>query len=310
MSILFASRLCGLAVAAIWAMTSIESSLAQAVATQFDLDGDGKNETIASSTIIQAGKLQNDFYDTVSVLNPHAFTGLTFDWELPGAQRFKGGLPVGAKWSDTNHYDSYITPFVFNYSINLTPTGCPVGVGCPAVTKTAEAWSPVNLYNTLKSIRDLFSVGESGTVEGDIDLGTGSPQLEVWATMTAEGDDLTLFQYYAENLTGSSVSLDWQFYAQNIDDPFRSLGAMIAPGATMLLSSVLSTGDPYETAGEVYATIGGQQIAFIATFALATPGALHNRATRSGAHRPWSHKRPSPYLRVQHTTLLRHRTGE
>jgi len=82
--------------------------------------------------------------------------------------------------------------------------------------------------------------------------------------MTAEGDDLTLFQYYAENLTGSSVSLDWQFYAQNIDDPFRSLGAMIAPGATMLLSSVLSTGDPYETAGEVYATIGGQQIAFIA----------------------------------------------
>jgi hypothetical protein len=90
------------------------------------------------------------------------------------------------------------------------------------------------VLDTYFIIRDLFNVGESGTVEGDIDLGTGSPQLEVWATMTAAGGDLTLFQYYPQNLTDSSVGLDWQFYTESIDDPFRSLDAAIAPGATKL----------------------------------------------------------------------------
>ena len=274
MSKLFGPQICGLVVTVALSLTSMENALAQAVSTSFDLDGDGKNETTAASTRVQAGDLQNDFYDTVSVTNPHAFTGLTFDWELPGAQRFKGGLPVGAKWSDTNHYDSYITPFVFNYSINLTPTGCPAGVGCPAVTKTAEAWSPLNLYNSLKSIRDLFSVGESGTVEGDVDLGTSTdinhytPQIEVWATMTDEGGDLTLYQYWAADLSNYAANLNWQAYSQDIDDPIASLKAALNPGDTTLLQSVLSTGTPYETAGEVYATVNGQEIDFIAPYLL------------------------------------------
>ena len=189
----------------------------------------------------------------------------------PGSAQFKGGLPVGAKWSDTNSYTSYITPFVFSYSLALTPAGCPAASPCPAVTKTADAWNPLNAYQSLKAIRDLFSVGQTGEVDGNIDLGSGSPEIMVWATFTKEGGDLTLYQYYAQDLSSYDVSLDWQGYTADIHDPYSSTMASLDPGQTMLLRSFVSNGVPYETGGEAYAVVNGQDINFIAPTITSVP---------------------------------------
>jgi hypothetical protein len=236
----------------------------QPISTTFDLDGDGVNETVATSTRLSTGEIENTIFDTISVNNPHRFTSLSFTWMKPGSALFSGGLPVGAKWSDTNSYSTFITPFGFNFSLSMTPGGCPVAMPCPAVTKTAEAWHPLNAFQTLKAIRDLFSVGESGEVDGAIDLGTGTPQVEVEAKFTAESGDLTLFQYFAINNSDEDVSLDWQGYTSVRSDPYSSMSTDLDPGQSLELASFVSDRAPAETGGEVYATVGGMTIDFIA----------------------------------------------
>lgn len=252
----------GITIIAGWIVTT-GIALAQAVATPFDLDGNGTNETIAGSTRVATGTIENTFYDTISVnqtLNPGVvFTGLTFDWELPGSYRFKGGLPVGKTWSSSNSYSAYATPFEFNYTINLTPTGCPANSPCPAVTKTAVAWTPLNLEKSLKSIKDLFGFAQVG---GQTQVGN-APEVMVWAKVTDEGSQ-SLYQYYALNFTGASVDLSWTSFISMTNNPVGKLTKIIAPGAPVLLDSFLSPEEPFQVNGLVTAMIDGQEQIFIA----------------------------------------------
>ena len=267
------------------------------VGAGFNFTGNAKDDVQAFSAFSKkAFSQRSDIYDSVSVLAtaPDSLKELEFDWKTGNGHGLSGRLPFDNNWQLINHWSTYRYPRHKDFPIVLTPEVTPSVAKFTKIAQGHEPWFPsdvlVDLLGKLsgKGIEvggslamadngeeqpvqqngltyDLSDLGVYANTEAATGISGDTKKLfRVYATVKTDESGEYVYQYWARNFTGRSVTGSWTVYAGGPDKIKNQYDFEVGANDKLLLKETTSDVKPTELDGSVQVRLNNHLFTFFA----------------------------------------------